>query len=172
MDQHEQQMPENPNTPAAPAARPTHLSSNATLFWRVFLPVFGTVFLSGMLLAFWLIDPDDLYLNYSIWWPRILLGLLWLAWLFFIWKKLFPLKRIDADSSHLFVTNYWITVRYPWTDVAGMQPGKWLGRPAISLQLNAPGRFGRNINFFPGSHFREWLEAQGKLGLLSSAAHK
>ena len=47
-----------------PAAGTSCLSSNATLFWRVFVPVFGTVFWTGILLGTWLTDGEDLYMPF------------------------------------------------------------------------------------------------------------
>ncbi|TNE63156.1 MAG: hypothetical protein EP344_04545 [Bacteroidetes bacterium] len=147
-------------------SRPANLSSSLTLFWRVFLPVFGTVFFTGMLLAFWLIDEADLYLSYPVWWPRTAIAVIWAVWLYFVWKKLWPLKRIDADDGHLYVTNYWVTVRYPWTDVEQLESGKWLGRNAVTLHLKGAGRFGQQILFFPGSHYQEWIKEHEKAHLL------
>ena len=147
-------------------SRPANLSSNLTLFWRVFLPVFGTVFLSGMLLAFWLINPNDLYLPYSIWWPRAVIGVLWLAWLLFVWRTLWPLKRVDADDGHLYITNYWLTVRYPWTDVEQLTEKKWFWRNQVVLRLKAPGRFGQDLYFLPGSAYHQWMEEHDKNDLL------
>lgn len=143
-----------------------NLSSNTTLMWRVFLPVFGFVFLSGMLLAFWLIDEEDLYLPYSVWWPRIISLLFWLGWLYFVRRSLWPLKRIDADAGHVLITNYWTTARYPWTDIERFETRKHLGRRAFYLHLKAPGYFGQHILFFPASHFDQWMEEYGKQGYL------
>jgi len=118
------------------------------------------------LFAFWLIDADDLYLPYSIWWPRSIILAIWLGWLYFVKNRLWFLKRIDADPDYLFVTNYWTTVRYPWTDVAQLQEvPKWRYR-LMQLQLKAPGRFGQVITFLPGSNFQNWMEENGKAGLI------
>jgi hypothetical protein len=155
------------NTTPEPV-RPVNLSSNLTLVWRVFLPVFGTVFFTGLLLAFWLIDEDDLYLNYTIWWPRLIILAIWLGWLFFVKTRLWLLKRIDADPEHLFVTNYWTTVRYPWADVEQLEiTPKWRYRLA-ELRLKAPGRFGQTLVFLPGSGFENWMTENGKARLLRS----
>lgn len=140
----------------------TNLSSNTTLIWRVFLPVFGSVFLSGLLLAFWLIDEEELYLPYSVWWPRTILAVFWLAWLYFVKHSLWPLKRIDADHTYLSVTNYWTTARYPWTDIERLEKRKLLGRQAFCFHLKAPGYFGQEIRFLPASHFFTWMEENGK----------
>lgn len=147
-------------------SRPATLSSNATLFWRVFLPVFGTVFLTGLLLAFWLTPEDELYLPFPLLWLRIALTLVWGGWLLYVRRALWPLKRIDADDAHIYVTNYWTTIRYPWADVAQMSEAKNFGHKLVRMQLKAPGRFGQTIAFLPGSHYREWLEEHEKRYLL------
>ena len=46
------------------------LSTNTTLFWRVFVPVFSTVFIGGFVVAFWLTDIDELYLPMDALWVR------------------------------------------------------------------------------------------------------
>lgn len=132
------------------------LSSNATLFWRVFVPIFGTVFLSGLLLTFLLIPEEELYLPFPALWGRVVLFVIWLAWLVLIRRTLWRLKRIDANPTHLFVTNYWVTVRYPWADVERIEEKARLGRRIVNLWLRAPGRFGQKISFLPGSHFHDW----------------
>lgn len=157
----ENQSTESEYAGATPPAT-NNLSSNTTLAWRVFLPVFGGVFWSGMVLAFWLIDEEDLYLPYSVWWPRIIFLLLWLGWIYFVRRSLWPLKRIDADDEHIFVTNYWTTARYPWTDVERLEKCRHLGRKAIVLHLKAPGYFGQRILFLSASHFPQWMETHGK----------
>jgi len=132
------------------------LSSGSTLFWRLFVPLFGTVILSGFLLAFWLIPGEELYLSFPILWARIGMLVVWIGWIVFARRTLWRLKRVDASATHFFVTNYWTTVRYPWSDVERMQTGKRLGRRIVSLWLRAPGRFGQKISFLPGDRFEEW----------------
>lgn len=132
------------------------LSSNATLFWRVFVPIFVTVFLTGLLLTFLLIPGEDLYLPFPILWGRVFILVLWLGWLFWVRSTLWRLKRVDANATHFFVTNYWVTVRYPWVDVEKTEEKRRLGRRIVQLWLRAPGRFGQKISFLPGDRFEEW----------------
>lgn len=132
------------------------LSSNATLFWRVFVPIFGTVFLSGLLLTFLLIPEEELYLSFPLLWGRLFLFAVWLGWLLLVRRTLWRLKRIDANSTHFFVTNYWITARYPWGDVERVEAKTRMGRRITNLHLRAPGRFGQKISFLPGDRFEEW----------------
>lgn len=155
------------NLPTNGHARPASLSSNLTLFWRVFVPVFGTVFFTGMLIVLWVTADDDLYLPYSIWWPRAIISTIWLGWLVYVKTMLWPLLRLDADDAYLYATNYWVTVRYPWTDVARVEEIKKLGRRFAVLHLKAPGRFGQSLRFLPGSRYRQWMHENDKDHLLT-----
>jgi hypothetical protein len=137
------------------------LSSNSTLFWRVFLPIFGTVFLSGLLLTFLLIPEEELYLPFPLVWGRAVLAAVWLGWLAFVRRTLWRLRRVDADGTHLYVTDYWTTLRYPWADVEKITESRRLGRRIAHVWLKAPGRFGRQISFLPGGRFDEWRAENG-----------
>lgn len=145
---------ENP----APASEKTEcLSSNATLFWRVFVPIFGTVFLSGLLLTFVLIPEEELYLPFPALWGRVAVFVLWLGWILLMRSTLWRLKRVDASATHFYVTNYWTTVRYPWVDVEKTSSTRHLGRRIVSIWLRAPGHFGQKISFLPGDRLEEWV---------------
>ena len=132
------------------------LSTNSTLYWRVFVPIFGTVFLGGLLLSFVLIPEEDLYLPFPLLWGQLFLLVLWLGWLFLVRSTLWRLKRVDASTTHFFVTNYWTTVRYPWGDLEKTEEKRRLGKRIINLHLRAPGRFGQIISFLPDNRFEEW----------------
>ncbi|MDO8368213.1 MAG: hypothetical protein Q7T20_15545 [Saprospiraceae bacterium] len=140
------------------------ISSNSTLFWRIFVPIFVTVFLGGLLLTFLFIPEEELYLPFPILWGQLFLFALWLGWLLLVRSTLWRLKRVDAGATHFFVTNYWTTVRYPWTDVEKIEEKKHLGRRIVTLCLRAPGRFGQRISFLPDGRFEEWKkENEGAL---------
>jgi hypothetical protein len=112
--------------------------------------------LSGLLLSFLLIPEEDLYLPFPLLWGQVFLFILWLGWLFLVRNTLWRLSRVDASSTHFFVTNYWITVRYPWVDLEKTEDKRRLGRRIVNLCLRAPGRFGQKISFLPGDRFEEW----------------
>lgn len=150
---------EQNNTPETP--RSECLSSNSTLFYRIFVPVFGTVFFLGFVLALNLIPEDDLYLPFPAWWARVAVIIILLGWLFFVKTTIWRLKRVDATSEYFFVTNYWHTVRYPWHDAEQITESKRLGRRLVHLHLRAPGRFGRVISFLPARHYDELMKNFG-----------
>jgi hypothetical protein len=164
MENQESISPDTASLPQNGNPKTVILSTSSTLFWRVFVPIFGTVFLGGFMLAFWLIDESSVYLSYPILWPRLALLAIWLGWLFFVSRTLWRLKRVDADDTHLYVTNYWHTVRYPWGDVERIEEKKPLGRRVVNFWLRAPGRFGQVISFLPSSSFDEWMKEQKSAG--------
>lgn len=159
-----QQIPtDTANLPKNGHSRQIVLSSNLTLFWRIFVPFFGTVFLSGLMLAFLCIDESDLYLPVPVLWARVAVVVLWLSWLLVISRTIWRLKRVDADDTHIYVTNYWTAVRYPWQDIERYEEKKRLGRCVINFKLRAPGRFGDVISFLPGSSFEDWKKRNGEI---------
>ncbi len=135
------------------------ISSNTTLFWRIFMPFFGTMVISCFTVAFIYTPDDDMSLPFVpvIGW-KIFIGLLWALWIYFVWRALWRFKRIEADDTHIYVSNYWTTVRYPREEVARWEEKKRLGRRVVNMWLKAPGRFGQKISFLPGSNYRSWQD--------------
>jgi hypothetical protein len=160
MENQEPLPPDTANLPKNGHPKTVMLSTNSTLFWRIFIPVFGTVFLGGFMTAFWLIDDEDMYLSFPILWARLALLAVFIGWLWLVRRTLWRLRRVDADDTHIFVTDYWTAVRYPWTDVAQIEEKKRGGRRIVQFQLRAPGRFGQSISFLPSSFFDEWMRTR------------
>ena len=158
MENQELLPPDTGNLPKNGRAKTVALSSNTTLFWRLFLPIFGTVVITVFTGAFLLTDEEELYLSFPVWWIRLIVVALWLGWLYFVWRILWRLKRVDADDTHLYVTNYWTSVRYPWTDVDRVEVQQRWGRRAVHFHLRAVGRFGQRISFLPGSTYAVWIQ--------------
>lgn len=144
--------------PAPESQKTECLTSNATLFWRVFLPIFGTVFLAGFAAALLLIPEEELLLSFPALYARVFSLLLLLGWLLLIKRSVWRLKRIDANQTHFFVTNYWQTARYPWTDVEKIFETQRMGRRLVHFQLKAPGRFGQVISILPASNYEELMQ--------------
>lgn len=133
------------------------MSSNATLFWRVFVPIFGTVFLLGLVMALCLIDEENLFLPFPAIWVRVIAIAIFLGWILLVKRSIWRLKRADANSTHLFVTNYWHTVRYPWAEIESVTETRRLGRRIVHFHLRAAGRLGQVISILPASHFEELM---------------
>lgn len=166
MDNQQTVVTDTAQLPGNGKSRQAQLSSNSTLFWRVFVPIFGTVILIGFASGIVFTAEEELYLPFPVLWARLAVVVMVVAWIFLISKTFWRLKRVDADDAFLYVTNYWTTVRYPWADVLRFEEKKRLGRRIVNIWLRAPGRFGQKISFLPGSHFMEWLREHGKHALL------
>jgi hypothetical protein len=154
METHEQLTPG-----PAPAPQQTQcITSTATLFWRIFVPVFGTVFLAGLTFAMLMISEENLSLPIPALWARLAVVVLFTAWFILVKKTIWRLKRIDMNDQYLFVTNFWQTVRYPWTDVEKIAESRRMGRRLAHFHLRAAGRFGQVISFLPASHYDELMK--------------
>lgn len=150
--------PDTTQLPKNGQSKPMALSSNKTLFWRIFVPIFGTVMLGVLTLAYVFTTDKQVYTpSIPSLWSKALALLLLGGWLYFVWRALWRLHRVDADDMHLYITNYWTTVRYPWTDVKALEEKRRLGQRVVNLHLRAAGRFGQKISFLPGSTYDEWM---------------
>ncbi|THH36496.1 hypothetical protein [Neolewinella litorea] len=123
------------------------LSSNTTLFLKLFLPVFWTTVLVGITLVTWF-APEHYFggiplqsLRYGIVFVLVMaVGTFWLAF--------WPLKRVETDGEFLFVSNYFRTARYHLVqDVEEIHESRFLFLKLCSVHLRAPGTFGRRLRF-------------------------
>jgi hypothetical protein len=145
---------ESPN-----ATQTTNLTATSTLFWRLFVPLAVMTLLTVSSLVFLFTDEDELYLSYPAIYPRIILPVLLLICSYLLFRTLWRLRRVDASGTHIFVTDYWTSVRYPWSDVVRINTTKRLGRVLMQIHLRAPGRFGQVITFLPGKAARPFVES-------------
>jgi len=153
--------PDSADLPRNGESRSMVLSSNSTIVWRVFLPVFVSMFLLAFVVLFWFgIDPDDYGTTTSLWWSRGISLVALLVWSWLLYRYIWPLKRVEANDAYVFVSDYWNTVRYLWADVQQIEDKKLLGMPYVRLYLRSSGRFGAIIHFLPARHYWEWMKAQ------------
>jgi len=95
--------------------RPERISSDLTLLFKFFIPVFWTVFFGAMTLAFWLTPMGMDYKSVRIIYTGILVSGIILLYL-----TVFQLKRIEIHPEYIFITNYFKYYRYPLADIEKM----------------------------------------------------
>jgi len=123
------------------------LSSNATLFLKIFLPVFWTTIITLLTGVLWL-APEHYFSSLplqSLRWGMLLVLAAGAAtfWLFF-----WPLKRVEADGEYIYLSNYFRTARYAWArDVEQLRVQPFLFFRIGILELNGIGSFGRRSYF-------------------------
>lgn len=123
------------------------LSSNTTLFLKIFLPVFWTTIMVIFNLVVWLEDPSDFggmdmsSLRYGATFALVLgvASFLVLTW---------PLKRVETDGEKVYVSNYFRTAFYRWEqDVESYDEFNYLFLRIGVIKLNGIGSFGRKMRF-------------------------
>lgn len=72
---------------------------------------------------------------------------------FTVWR----IRRVESDGRFVYVSNYWVTARYPNEDVSHVFLRKKWGRRIACMHLKASGRFGQVIRFLPGRQAKELL---------------
>lgn len=122
------------------------LSSNHTLFWKIFLPVFYVTFFGMLVMASYLSDEGDLpLLTAPI--SKLILTSCYVLFVGLMWFTIVDLKRVEADDNYYYVTNYFKTYRYHKEDVIEIKSldfgiFKW-----NTLVMKETTRFGRRISF-------------------------
>lgn len=122
------------------------LSSNATLFLNIFLPVFWSVFFGAFTLGVFL--ADEIYFGFlpyaSFRWAMLFFYLTGLAIIFLTFVRL---RRVEMTDDFLYVTNYFKTARYPIDAVSHLEWRRWFGLSLGIFHLHAKGIFGQRILF-------------------------
>lgn len=125
------------------------LSSNATLFLKIFLPVFWTTIMTGLTLVVWLentskfggIDMSSLRWGFLF---TLVVGVA--SFLVLTW----PLKRVETDGDKVYVSNYFRTAFYHWErDVEAVHEFRFIFFRVAVIELNGIGSFGRKMRFLP-----------------------
>ncbi len=123
------------------------LSSNATLFFKIFLPVFWTTIMVGINVVAWFASENN---SESAQLQSLRYGLLFTLVMGAagFWLLFWPLKRVETDGKDVYVSNYFRTAHYSWEhDVAGIEESNFLGFRLCWLELNGVGSFGRRMRF-------------------------
>lgn len=125
------------------------LSSNATLFLKIFLPVFWTTIMTGTVLVAWFVDPSKfggINLTSFRWGTLFTLVVGVVSFLILTW----PLKRVETDGEKVYVSNYFRTAFYSWErDVLAVHEFRFIFLRIAVIELNGVGSFGRKMRFLP-----------------------
>jgi hypothetical protein len=123
------------------------LSSNTTLFLKIFLPVFWTTIVLMMTLVSWF-APDHYFGGLPIESLRYAFLLVLVAGSATFLLLFWPLKRVESDGEYIYVSNYFKTARYSWEqDVEGFYQQRHVFYRQSVIELNGVGTFGRKIRF-------------------------
>ena len=133
------------------------VSSNLTLFFKFFIPIFWVAFFGALTIAVFVQDVDyfeniPAFLFRLGMFVFLVIGALILGFTFF------QLKRVEMGAEHIYVTNYFKTVRYTWDSVDAISVSDWLLLKTSRIQLKEAGTFGKKMRFvLSRKRFRAFL---------------
>jgi len=135
----------------------TQLSSNATLFFKFFLPIFWIVFLGATTFAVWNAENMQL-LSFN---AKLIITGLYILGIVILSSTIMRLKRVEIDQDYLYITNYFQHIRYQHQDIEKIITPKKGFFPFGKIVLKAPGRFGQTIRYIPmANSIREFIEKE------------
>lgn len=122
------------------------ISSNSTLFFKIFFPSFWTVFFGAFTIAI-LFNPIPMFMGWPQLTTRIIFVVLYLIGAVVIYLTIFQLKRVELSPSHLYLTNYVKHFQYVIEDIEVVQIHNYFLFSIGTLRLKNKGAFGREIRF-------------------------
>jgi len=122
------------------------VSSQLTIVLRIALPtIWFTAIVSMVILLGWAVrGKAGLFGNPFIW-----LGLLLILGSGFALIKLLLLRfyRVDMDDDFVYISNYFKTYKYPFSEVDSIADSKTMPHRVFLIKLKAKGTFGKHIYF-------------------------
>ena len=132
------------------------LSSNFTLFFKLFVPTGWVSFFGLFGLVIFIADTTDKPLLASSVF-RIGYLVFFFVFLALIYFTIFQLKRVEEENRTMFVTDYFKTIKFPFeliTHISSMNLGLFT---VVWLHLQSKGTFGKRIPFIAkASNFKDF----------------
>ncbi len=140
------------------------LSSNLTLFLKLFIPVFWTTILVGLTVVVWF-GAENNFGSVPIQSLRYAMLFILATGLAAMYLVLWPLKRVETDGEFMYISNYFRTARYHLVEeVVAIRESRWIFLKVCTLELRGKGAFGRRIRFVASrTQFRMFREQFGAL---------
>lgn len=120
------------------------LSSNFTLFYKIFLPVFFMI-LYGLFTVF-LFFTNDSPLS-AIPWVKYSNLIFYLAVLLIMYKSIFQLYRVDCSHEEFIVTNYRTAYKYSYDSIESFNQTNFLLFTLATIRFKSPSSFGSRVSF-------------------------
>lgn len=120
------------------------ISSNWTLFLKIFLPTFWFVFYGAVVIAIFVMPSNQMNLSMAM---KYGILIFYVSGSIVIYFSLLELKRVEYDQDFLYVTNYFKTVRVPWHNVEKMKERNFLLVKVGVFRFKNAITFGKQIVF-------------------------
>jgi hypothetical protein len=122
------------------------VSSQLTIFIRIALPtIWLTTILSlTLLLGMTVRGKAQVFSNPIVWLVLLFILGTGFAFIYFILWKFY---RVDMDERYVYVSNYFKTFKYPFSDIENIRDSKLLPGRIFVIVLKSKGSFGKEISF-------------------------
>ncbi|MEL7021970.1 MAG: hypothetical protein AAGK47_10190 [Bacteroidota bacterium] len=134
------------------------VSTNLTLAYKFFFPIIWITFFGCITLFCWLTDVGYVG-NIPMSTFRIVMLASWGGGVILFYLAFLQLKRVEMDDTHVYVSNYFKTVRYPYEDVDKITSNNFLLFKSANIYLKGKGMFGKKIVFVPSKRLFESFTA-------------
>lgn len=122
------------------------LSSNLTLFFRLFVPTGWLSFFGLFLLVIFVVDTTDKPLLASQTF-RIGFVIFFIVFLTLIYFTIFQLKRVEHQDGYVFATDYFKTIKFPFQNIERISKMNLGLFTVVWFHLKTKGVFGKRIPF-------------------------
>lgn len=137
------------------------LSSNLTLFFKFFVPVFWIVFFGAFTVAVFAYK-NEFYGEIPGRPLRIGSVIFFASGLIMFFLTTMRLKRVEGNSEHLIITDYFKTFRYAHAGIDKITESKFAFIKVVTIHLKEKGSFGIKIPFIASaSRYEEFMSKSG-----------
>ena len=151
-------------------AKPVNVSSNWTLFLKVFFPIFWGVLFGLMTIAFWVIDTPYVG-TMPILYFRLLITSFFISGMTVFFFSTMKLKRVEVDEHFVYITNYKDTARYPFHNIEKLETTNYFLFKIGKVYFKTPGIFGPSVSFLVNAFkLEKVLEKRKELAALHQEA--
>lgn len=126
------------------------LSSNLTLFFKFFVPIFWIVFFGAFTIAVFAYR-DEFYGAVPGQSLQIGTVIFFVSGLFMFYFTLMQLKRVEGNAESFVVTDYFKTFRYTYDSVEKITESRFTFLKLATIHLKEKGSFGKRISFITSS---------------------
>ena len=133
------------------------VSSNLTIVLKLFLPTFWIVFFGAFTII--VLFARNAYFGQIPAVPfKIGTVLFYLSGLAMFYFTLIKLKRVELGDEHVYVTNYFKHLKYPYRDIEKIEDSSIGFFQTATIWLKAPGTFGSRVTFVvsPANYDHFW----------------
>jgi hypothetical protein len=130
------------------------VSSNFTVFFKLFLPTVWIVFFTIFTISIFTIDGQSLpFLTSPVFkYPFLLAYLIFFALIYF---TIIQLKRVEMGADCYYVSNYLKTFRLVYEDIESVSIIPLFRLQVMTFRLKARGSFGKKITFLASKQLYE-----------------